>query len=82
VVEAVARHHTPSRVESPCFDTTCVIHIANGLLRESSGIGGEGDVSSYLLDRSYLRAAGVSEHLAAWRDVVREVLRGDVERAA
>jgi HD-like signal output (HDOD) protein len=64
IVEAVAHHHEPARVEREDFDVLGAVHVANGLAHEQAG-GWTGGASA--LDLAYLARAGVAERLAEWR---------------
>lgn len=61
VVEAVAHHHAPERVEQHGVDILAAVHIADTLLHEARrDPGGE-------LDLAYVRRLGVEHRLPSWR---------------
>ena len=66
VVEAVANHHTPSRVPHPHFDIVAAVHVANVLAHEQAGHASEGEPRQSL-DMAYLDSLGVGGFLSGWR---------------
>jgi HD-like signal output (HDOD) protein len=76
IVEAVANHHTPSRVESADAGVLLAVHVANGLAHEIES-GATADRAADLeqcplIDRDYLARVGAAERLDDWRARVRE----------
>lgn len=65
VVEAVAYHHHPERVQQQDMDALAVVHIANELMDELRN----GGSSAALLE--YAHQWGVAERLGEWRDFAR-----------
>ena len=65
LVEAVAYHHEPRRLQSATFDLTGIVHVANCLQHEQSN---HPDMVPSPLDMEYLKAAGVAQHLDEWRE--------------
>jgi putative nucleotidyltransferase with HDIG domain len=65
LVEAVAYHHEPRRLQAATFDLTCIVHVANFLQREQSN---QPDIVPSPLDMEYLNAAGLAQHLDEWRE--------------
>jgi HD-like signal output (HDOD) protein/CheY-like chemotaxis protein len=65
VVEAVALHHCPSRSLHPVFGPLTSVHAANVLALERSNFDQGGPAPQ--MDASHLDLAGVSSHIAAWR---------------
>jgi HD-like signal output (HDOD) protein len=68
VVEAVANHHTPSRVPHPHFDVVAAVHVANVLAHEQAGDVVEGQPRQSL-DMAYLETLGVAGFLSGWRAI-------------
>jgi len=64
LVEAVAHHHEPRRLQATTFNLTCIVHVANFLQREQTN---QPDNVPSPLDMEYLNAAGVAQHLDEWR---------------
>jgi HD-like signal output (HDOD) protein/CheY-like chemotaxis protein len=73
IIEAVANHHDPSRVDSGKFDMLAAVHVANALVHEvSSGQAKSETVAA--LDTTYLDKLGVMDKIDGWReDVQRQV---------
>jgi HD-like signal output (HDOD) protein len=72
IVEAVANHHAPSRVEQRGFDLLAAVHIADALANEvldSTAGGGSGYAG---LDPVWLERLGVSDRIVAWRAIAEE----------
>jgi len=65
LVEAVAYHHEPRRLQAATFDLTCIVHVANFLQHEQSN---QPDIVPSPLDMEYLNEAGVAQHLDEWRE--------------
>jgi putative nucleotidyltransferase with HDIG domain len=65
LVEAVAYHHEPRRLQTATFDLTCIVHVANFLQHEQSN---QPDIVPSPLDMEYLNEAGVAQHLDEWRE--------------
>jgi hypothetical protein len=67
IVEAVARHHTPRRVESAGLDPVAAVHVADLLVaeQEAGACGGS-------LDLEYLAALGVADRVDSWRALAAE----------
>jgi HD-like signal output (HDOD) protein/ActR/RegA family two-component response regulator len=72
IAEAVANHHRPGSLVSPCLDAVGSVHIADALAHESDsrewGHGGAG-----LLDEEYVETIGVGGQLEGWRELARLV---------
>lgn len=66
VVEAVAYHHSPSRLQVLSFDAVATVHVANGLAHEAQSsqkaVGGG-------IDLGYLKALGFAEEVPAWKSM-------------
>jgi HD-like signal output (HDOD) protein/CheY-like chemotaxis protein len=75
IVEAVAHHHEPSRIETQELDLVTIIHVANTIA--CALLAGESDLTREL-DRSHL------ERLGVWSDVFRwiEEAQDSKERAS
>jgi putative nucleotidyltransferase with HDIG domain len=67
IVEAVADHHHPERIQTPSFDVLTSVHVANALAHEQEGRGGD------LLNIDYVKALGLEGRLNGWRQVAEEI---------
>jgi HD-like signal output (HDOD) protein len=65
IVEAVAYHHTPTKVSHHTLDILPALHIADILAKEAAP--GPPASSPTSLDRAYLAALGVLDELPRWR---------------
>jgi HD-like signal output (HDOD) protein len=74
LVEAVALHHSPTRVPHEYFDAVSAVHVANRLAHEleSSSLEAPGQIDTEP-NREELTALGVGEDLAAWRAMAAEI---------
>jgi len=64
IVEAVAFHHTPERLEQGAFDAASAVYVADHLAREVAPHAGNGDLA---LDEALLARLGVLGELPKWR---------------
>jgi HD-like signal output (HDOD) protein len=81
IIEAVANHHAPSRVESTEFGMLATAHIADALVREEV----DSRVTSEpfpALDTPYLERLGVLDKLDGWREQVRRLAQKHGESGA
>jgi len=70
IIEAVANHHDPSRVDSTTFDMLAAVHVADALVHEASdGQLTSGSTSG--LESAYLEKLGVADKVEGWRENVR-----------
>jgi HD-like signal output (HDOD) protein len=76
IVEAVANHHCPARVEHTKFDVLGAVYVANALVEESSGH------STDPLNEAYLESLGVLGELPGWRELAAAASDSDEARAA
>ena len=65
MVEAVANHHQPLRVEPSNFDLVGAVHVADALAHEQSAP----DKELAQVDVGYLQALGVADKLPEWREL-------------
>jgi len=74
LVEAVALHHSPSRVPHEYFDAVSAVHVANHLAHEleSSSLEAAGQIDTEP-NRAELTALGVGEEFDAWRAMAAEI---------
>lgn len=73
IVEAVASHHMPSRVDSKEFGILASTHIANALIHdELSSIAGGSEQQSTSLDLAYVELIGVEARLPEWRELAHQ----------
>ena len=71
IVEAVANHHVPGRVQQPCLDTLTAVHVANALAHEADADGET--LSSSTLDVEYLESLGLADQIESWREFAQEL---------
>lgn len=76
IVEAVANHHQPARVEHSSFDVLGIVYVANALVEETSS------TPAFAIDEAYLESMGVLDELPAWRELVATDLDMDQPEAA
>jgi len=69
IVEAVANHHAPGRVETQSFDLVAAVHVANALVHEQGG-SAAGDGEQPMLDEGLLAGLAVASQLPTWRALV------------
>lgn len=72
IVEAVAHHHAPGRVNQRRFDVLAAVHIANALAHEQESTPPGAVQPTREIDPCYLEALGVAGHLDAWRALAAE----------
>jgi HD-like signal output (HDOD) protein len=74
IVEAVAHHHMPSRIQPGRFDMVAAVHVANSLVDELQPVWGE-DVTgaNAHIDEEWLEALGVLDRLPNWRAAAQDV---------
>lgn len=65
IIEAAAYHHQPRSVPPHEFDALAAVHVADGLVHETSPSAD--DLSVEPLDKTYLAALGVLNRLEGWR---------------
>lgn len=70
IIEAVANHHAPRRVDSTEFGILAAVHIADALIREEFNSRKTSEPFPGL-DPVYIEKLGVAEKLDGWRDNVR-----------
>jgi putative nucleotidyltransferase with HDIG domain len=71
IVEAVANHHMPERVQHPGLDVVTAVHVANALALECTP-GGEA-ASQAALNSDYITGLGIAHHLPRWRESAQEL---------
>jgi HD-like signal output (HDOD) protein len=69
IVEAVANHHRPERVQRPELDALTAVHVANVLAHECQP---DAD-STAILNQEYVAALGLGDRLASWREQAQEL---------
>jgi HD-like signal output (HDOD) protein len=73
IVEAVAHHHTPTRIPYQRFDAVAAVYLANLLAHEIES-GEAAQHGAHLpIDEEYLEDLGVAEMLPPWRAAVAEL---------
>ncbi|HMI83394.1 MAG TPA: response regulator [Polyangiaceae bacterium] len=73
IVEAVAHHHSPGRVEHATFDVLDAVYVAEALVSEASKRAEAPSAPSHL-DSAYIEVFGLESKLPAWREMVSEVM--------
>ena len=78
VVEAVANHHHPARVEGPLgFGVLAAVHVADVLAREQRN-----EMAYTLaLDDAFVQSLGVADRLPGWKAIAAEEAGGEQEAA-
>jgi HD-like signal output (HDOD) protein len=77
IVEAVANHHAPGRVEQERFDLVAAVHIADVLANEQTEAMFDGPKHPLVeLDPTYLARLGCSAQLEGWREVAKTLAQG------
>lgn len=80
IVEAVANHHEPTRVDAKEFGVLAATHIADALIHEEASSGAAGsEQCSATLDLAYVEALGVNEKLSEWRELARELTATSID---
>jgi HD-like signal output (HDOD) protein len=80
IVEAVAHHHAPGRVEHERFDGLSAVYVANALAHHVADVGAAPAAEPVAgLDLAYLRRLGVDGQLGAWREMAIAVARAEPE---
>jgi putative nucleotidyltransferase with HDIG domain len=71
IVEAVANHHTPSRVKTTEFGVLAAVHVADGLIREEQATirHDPSAAEARHLDLEFLQHVGVSARIPEWREL-------------
>jgi putative nucleotidyltransferase with HDIG domain len=73
VIEAVANHHCPQRVDSGEFGILAATHIADGLVNdELSALSPNRERQGGSLDIAYLEKLGLADKLEDWRGLVHQ----------
>jgi HD-like signal output (HDOD) protein len=77
IVEAVANHHTPGRVEQEGLHLVAAVHIADVLANEQMGAMAGGLKRPIVeLDPAYLARLGCSAKLGEWREIAMGLAQG------
>jgi HD-like signal output (HDOD) protein len=78
VVEAVAHHHLPSRVEHGEFELLTAVHAATALTALRAPTGHTGEAPPQPLDLAYLERMGVADRVSEWEEWLSDQIGGDV----
>jgi HD-like signal output (HDOD) protein len=73
LIEAVANHHAPGRVDAKEFGILAAAHIANALVHDELDPPGPGERKTNL-DLVFLEHLGVTDKIDGWRETVRREL--------
>jgi HD-like signal output (HDOD) protein len=79
VTEAVARHHDPPPAGAP-FDSVAVTYVAAALIEQLEAEQDPAALPARDLDAEYLDAAGITNRVAAWRELARAQLQEESTR--
>ena len=71
IVEAVANHHAPERVQQPGLDVVTAVHVADVLAHECEAHSEA--VSSATLNLKYLASLGLTDRVQQWRENVQDL---------
>ncbi|MFO0984060.1 MAG: response regulator [Planctomycetota bacterium] len=69
IVEAVAYHHEPSRLQSSRFDMAGAVHVADVLATGQLADGAGDGLPAAEIDQAYLEAVGMAHELPRWRSL-------------
>jgi len=72
VVESVAFHHNPEKVEKvnqKSFDVVAAVHVADSLANEQASAAKGSGAGFEPIPNSYLEALGVADQLPRWREM-------------
>ena len=75
IVEAVAYHHAPGRLDAETLDPVAAVHIADLLITEQEQVASGG--TSVSPDAGYLAGLGVADRLAGWRALAAKHVHGE-----
>jgi len=67
LIEAVAFHHAPGKVNHTSFDLLSAVHVADALAEEFARTPQRGEIPH--LDLEYLERLGVAHRVPAWREI-------------
>ncbi|MBI5508985.1 MAG: HDOD domain-containing protein [Deltaproteobacteria bacterium] len=74
IIEAVANHHAPSRVDTKELGILAAVHLADGLANEVQGAPA-GPAPQSVLDQTFLTRLGVVEQVDGWRELAERHVR-------
>jgi HD-like signal output (HDOD) protein/CheY-like chemotaxis protein len=75
IVEAVANHHRPERVESSEFGVLAGVYVADRLIHEVTPPRSGAEATESGLDMAHLEKLGVAAHVPEWRAMAEEELK-------
>jgi putative nucleotidyltransferase with HDIG domain len=79
-VEAVAYHHSPTRVPPHGFDVLAAVYVADALIDQATETSGCGTPEhSGPLDEEYLASLGVADEIPAWQTLAAELIQTALE---
>jgi len=80
IVEAVANHHEPTRVDAKDFGVLAAVHIADAIIHEETPTGAAGsEQCPAMLDLAHVEALGLNEKVSAWRELARELIATSID---
>jgi HD-like signal output (HDOD) protein len=74
IVEAVANHHAPSRVDCSDFGLLAAVHVADGLVHGVAGRAESEESDTRYLDMDFLGQVGVRDRLRDWIGTTRKIV--------
>jgi putative nucleotidyltransferase with HDIG domain len=74
IVEAVANHHAPSRVNCSDFGLLAAVHVADGLVHGLAGRAESDESDTSYLDMDFLMRVGVRDRLRDWIGTTRTIV--------
>ncbi len=78
IVEAVAMHHHPGKVEGgPGLEVLAAVHATEALLAEVAGPDASADVIESSLDEAWLARVGFADKIEDWRALAQAAVRGE-----
>ncbi len=78
LVEAVAHHHEPQRVELLELDCVVAVHVAQAIVREEMLPEGETLHPSLGVDQELIERLGLTDDLVGWRTFAREAVQSSM----
>ncbi len=75
IVEAVANHHRPERVESSGFGVLSAVYVADRLIHEAASPRSGAQTTESDLDMAHLEKQGVAGRVPEWREMAQQELK-------
>ena len=81
IVEAIANHHTPMRVEHEAFELLDAVHLASHLAHEQGGAANPDGTGDGEIDPDYVQTLHLDECMPQWRAMAAEQARAGSDQA-